>query len=117
LKPRWTSQWRGRRAGPRGAGGSGLEGSKSSIILAARWPSVAARQRRSSRCRRRRPLSAPLWATGPPFLWSALTTKSRSRPDSSCGSGGGCGCKGRQGFPVMAPLRAAAFVGHWRRRR
>jgi hypothetical protein len=37
LKPRWTEWWRGRRAGHRGARGSGPEGSKSFLILAAWW--------------------------------------------------------------------------------
>jgi hypothetical protein len=117
LKPRRTSRWRGRHVGPRRARGSGPEGSKSFLILAARWPFAAARRRRSGRCRRRCPLPAPLRATRPPFPQSALATKSRSRLDSSCGSGGGCGCKGRQGFLVAAPLWAAAFAGRWRRHR
>jgi hypothetical protein len=76
LKPRRTSRWRGRRAGPRGARGSGPEGIKSFLILAAWWPSAATRWRRSGRCCWRCLLPAPLRATGPPFPRSALATKS-----------------------------------------
>jgi hypothetical protein len=117
LKPRRTSRRRGRRARPCGARGSGPEGSKSFLILAARWPSAAARWQRSGRCRQHHPLPAPLRVTGPSFPQSALATKSRSHPGSSCGNGSGsdCGWKGRQGFLVVAPLRAAVFAGHWRR--
>jgi hypothetical protein len=117
LSPRQNSRWRGRPVGPRGAKGSDPEGSKSLLILATRWPSAAARRRRSGRCRRCCSLPAPLRATGPLFPLGALATKSRSRPDSSCDSGGGssCGRKGRQGFLVVAPLRAATFAGRWRR--
>jgi hypothetical protein len=44
LKPRWTSRWRGRRVGPRGARGSDPEGSKSFLILAAWWASAMVRR-------------------------------------------------------------------------
>jgi hypothetical protein len=117
LKPRRTGRRRGHRTRPRGARGSGPEGSKSFLILVARWPSAAMRRRRSGCCRRRCLLPAPLWAIGSPFPRSSLAAKSSSHPDGSCGSGRGsgcgCGCKGYQGFLVAAPLRAAAFSRRW----
>jgi hypothetical protein len=106
LNPRRTSQWRGHRGWPHGARGSGPKGGESFLILAARWLSAEARRRRSGRCHRRCLLPSSLRATGSPFPWSAVATKSRSPPDSSCGSRGssGCSCKGLQGLLVTAPF-------------
>jgi hypothetical protein len=75
-------------------------------------------QRRSGRCRWHGFPPASPRAAGPSSLRNALATKSQSCPGSGDGGGGGSGCgrKGRQGFLVASPLRAAVFPRCGRRR-
>jgi hypothetical protein len=101
--------------------GSGCEGGKSLLVLAAWRPSMAASRRGSNRCYHRRLLPASLRATGPSLPRNAPATNGRSHPDRSCGGGGGggsgCSRKASQGPLVAAAQGAAALAGHWRRRR
>jgi hypothetical protein len=99
-EPRWTSWGRGRRAGPRGARGSGPEGSKGFLILAARRPSAAAGQRRSGRRRWRGCPLTPSRAARPSFIRDALTIQSQSCLGRGCGGGSGC-CCGLRGPPGL----------------